>query len=203
MIFKHKFVFILSLVFLPLTLTAQNIQQLHQLYAERKLDVLKAEVAKTGKQYAANPHIVFFKTLFNEDGDAAAKVYEQLVVDAQGTLKNCLITKLSEYYYARGFYIKARNWKSQLVPDQQEVTNTVARNPYKIQVGAFSFQDNAMRVKSFLGSHQIAADVVKRSLGGKDLYCVWIDGGETREETERIAQGIVSKFDLTYRIIQP
>jgi hypothetical protein len=164
---------------------------------------LKTELGKIDVVVSKNPHIIFFNAILLEDGDAAAKIYESMVDKTDGMLKKHLTAKLAEYYYARGFYVKAQSWRSRIRQNEPVEQIPVSVKPYIIQVGAFSFEDNALKLKKLLASHQIDSEIVKRKLSDKDLFCVWINGKTSRDETERIAKDIERQFRLNYRIIQP
>jgi hypothetical protein len=191
------------LFFWPLLLSGQNIQDLYKLYSAKKIDELRIELDKIEVETSQNPHIIFLNTVLIEDGDAAAKIYESMVDKTDGILNRHLIEKLSEYYYARGFYVKAQSWRSRIIQSEKTKEISVSDKPYIIQVGAFGFEDNAIKLQKLLASNQIDSEIVKRKLSEKDLYCVWIEGETSRDETERIAKKIESQLRLNYRIIQP
>ena len=72
-----------------------------------------------------------------------------------------------------------------------------------IQVGAFGVMQNADDLVQFLKKKTVKANVVKRSIGGVELYCVWIPGKDNYDATEDIARDIKRKYQLSYRIIIP
>jgi len=203
MIYRYSSAFIAILILWPLFLSGQNIQRLYELYSAKRIDELKTELGNIDVAASKNPHIIFFNAVFLEDGDAAVKIYESLIDKTDGLLRQHLSEKLAEYYYARGFYVKAESWRSRNKQNEQIKQIPVSTKPYIIQVGAFSFEDNAFKLKKLLASHQIDSEIVKRKLGDKDLFCVWINGKTSRDETERVAKGIEKQFRLNYRIIQP
>ena len=202
---RHNTFIIVLFLFYPFVLTGQNLDYLYSLYQDKKMGELKAELDNIAPDSNTNPDLTFLRTLFIEDGDAAVKIYESLSENTSGILKYFLSQKLAEYYYARGYYIKSEEWRSEMQKPESLLKKPTLwdKNNYKIQVGAFSFKDNASKLHNILGSNNIQSEIIQRKINDKTLFCVWIEGKTTREETEVFAEQIKSRFRLKYQIIQP
>jgi hypothetical protein len=204
--------------YFPQLLVAQDISGLYSLYQNRQFRTLQERVTVLSGQYPENAEVRFFNALFLEDGEEAAQIYEQLYPGASEQLRKELAKKLSEYYYARGFYTRAEefqkikqtefpeNLKSPGEPVPPEHRNTPQTETKKvnfiIQVGAFGQEENARQLKKSLQSHQIVSRIITRLVNGKNLYCVWVNGGNSLDETVRIAVNIKAQFQLEYRILE-
>jgi hypothetical protein len=218
---------ILTLICLFSTLYGQKYQQLFDYYQNKQLDELYSSLEVLEKKDQNHPEIKFFRTTFSDNGDHALKVYQKILEESFSPLKNLVAIKLSEYYYARGFYIKAEDYKklSQVnfpgktgvakksvdnnsekikqtenkKPNQAAPGNDVSK--YVIQVGAFGVPDNANELAEYLRTENFKVNVVDRIINGKTLYCVWIKGKGSYEATETVAKDIGNKYNLSYRIL--
>jgi hypothetical protein len=196
------------------TLSAQQFSHLYELYAEKKLSLLEDEVKKLNNNSDREIDLIFFHALFIEDGDQAIKIYEQLINRAAGLLKKYTAKKISEYYYARGFYVKAAQYENiykkinisnnqTLKKSENGKTDSLPSDNLVIQVGAFGSLENASKLKNMLAAKEIKVRVVKRIVQNKNLYCVWIDGKNNFEETREYAELLKRNFRLTYSILRP
>jgi len=198
--------------------SAQKHQDLFDYYASRQIEKLASRVAQLENSAQTDPEVLFFSTVLNDDGDNAFSVYERLFIESRGNLKNLAAEKLSQYYYARGFYIKSAEYEkyaNTYIPvktteivksgDNTKESKTGQSSPpiYKIQVGAFGVIENANDLVGFLKGKNLEAAVVNRNVGGTILYCVWIDGDPDIKKTEKIAEDIKLKYQLSYRIVKP
>ena len=203
-----KYVFIF-LVLIPVLLAGQDFAQMNQLYQQKKMAELEQLVSKSSDE---KPETLFFKTVFNENGEESVKVYESLFPEVSGELKSLVSGKISEYYYAKGFYVKASEYaryvksstETPVSPEPSKNVVAVEQNKiYHIQVGAFGYRDNANRMKQLLKDKNINSDVKIRQVNGKTLYCVWVHGHKTYRETKMIADDLKNKYKLKYQIINP
>ncbi len=196
-------IFIFMLIIVPSLIYAQSFEQLHQLYQQKKMDELGQLVRNNTSN---SKEIVFFKTLFNESGEESIRIYESLFAGSSGELRSLVAKKISEYYYAKGFYVRAAEYNKYIQATTNPIiTPTVVSStkPYFIQVGAFSFRDNANRMKELLLEKKIESNVMVREINGKSLYCVWVNGSATYNETKIIADELKANYKLNYQIINP
>ena len=71
---------------------------------------------------------------------------------------------------------------------------------YYVQVGAFSLKENAEQRIRFLKIQNISSSVVEREVNNSTLYCVWIPGKESIDETLAFANEIKQKYALDFQI---
>jgi hypothetical protein len=209
---------VLSLILSISIVYAQKHQDLFKYYENRQIDKLEIRIQKLGNTGQNDPEILFFSTVLSDNGDNAFAVYERLFKQSEGPLKNLVAQKLAEYYYARGFYVKSSEFKNianTYIPvktteeiksgDNTRESHNEQRiaSIYKIQVGAFGVRENANDLASFIKGKKLEVSVVTRNVDGKNLYCVWVEGGSNLGSTEKIAEDIKKKYHLSYRIVKP
>ena len=182
-------------------LFSQNPGQLFELYDQHKTEQIRQLLASTpGDQ----PELRFFRYLFIENGDEAVRLYEALYPEASGRTKKMVARKIGEYYYAKGFYVKADEYFSRAdLPVEEQTPAAPAKKLYYIQVGAFGYNDNAVRMKNLLQERGVSATVEQREINGKTLFCVWIAGTEDQDQTRQLAEDLKQKHKLNYQIINP
>jgi len=202
-------------------LTAQDFSELYTLYQQKNFSALQQKTEQLAGQYPDRDEIQYFKALFLENGEEAVKIYEQLYLRAAaaGMLKSELSKKLSQYYYARGLYVRAAEFDkapaaTTPVPSSNvpSLTNNAARpaakpaqtkeTKYIIQVGAFGGEENARQLQQVLQAQKYESQIVERMVNERNLYCVWINGGTSLDETLRLADKIKNRFKLEYRILK-
>ncbi len=200
-------------------LLAQDFSELYALYQQKDFITLQQKTQQIADQYPDKDEVQFFKALFLENGDEAIKIYEQLYPRAVGILKTKLSEKLTQYYYARGLYVRAAEFDKtpaatttsapSSVPIISNTDNAPTAKPidikkgnYIIQVGAFGEEENARQLQNSLHQQKINSQIVKRIVNERNLYCVWVTGGNSLDETLRIADKIKNRFKLEYRILK-
>ena len=212
----HKHAIFLLFLFACLCFRAwsQDISELYSLYDNKDMEQLEQRLATLPKEMDQVPDVVFFRTLFSENGEDAVAVYEKIYHDADGWLKKETAGKLAQYYYALGYYVKAEEYAavSRQTParppeikmkDESPQAATRPEEPkYAIQVGAFSFRDNAQKMLEILNQQRLDASIVERRINGKPLYCVWITGKNDPDATRDYAEELKSKYNIPYRIVQ-
>jgi hypothetical protein len=207
-IISFVFTFYLSCLY------CQDVNELYILYNNRQIQELKKKVDLLEKKYPDNVEILFFKTLFIRNGDEAVQNYQNLLGHAGEKLKVYLVNKISEYYYAKGYYVTASQYQDdKIVTSNQNVQENIEEknkqlkinenSKFKIQLGAFSVKENANQLIENLLHNGIHAVIVERMVHDILLYCVWINGKNSFEETKLFAEMIKKKFQLEYRIIKP
>ena len=164
----------------------------------------------------------FYSALFTTDGEEAKNKFQQVFDESQGQLKKMAAKKIMDYYYAKGYYINAAKYQKYIVDKESEIEdNSISTdNPqntnehkeviadktnqseYYIQVGAFSLEDNADQLKKMLLTQNVNALIVKRDVNSRTLYCVWLPGKESFEQTLLYANSIKDKYELKFRIIK-
>lgn len=184
----------------------QRFSQMYAYYEQQHYSELQVLVDKEKETAKNSFDVQFFKALFIRDGEEAAKVYEHLYKKASGKAAFYAAKKLMNYYYAKGYYIRASEYEKYLVehPIIREELSPSAPNldggKYFIQVGAFSLPENAMQQVGFLAVQNIKSEVVQVSVKGKNLYCVWIPGRVNLDKTLELANQIKKKYALEYQI---
>jgi cell division septation protein DedD len=73
---------------------------------------------------------------------------------------------------------------------------------YIIQVGAFGEEENARQLQKSLQTQKFPVRIIERVVNDRNLYCVWVNGGESLDETIRLADKIKNRFKLEYRILK-
>lgn len=196
-------------------MSAQGFDKLFDLYDQNNIVELQERVTKLTASYPQNNVLRFFSTLFVENGEQALQEYLSLFDKSEGKLKGYVADRLADYYYARGYYVTSQRYAEQAkkmmllglkteakstkpIPEKVETAGQV----YKIQVGAFGFRYNADQLTSMLDTQNIASEIVKRKVNGVELYCVWINGYASHEETKKYAENLKRKYHLHYRIIE-
>ena len=205
---NHKYILYLLILFLtPVLSYGQSFEQLNQLYQKKKMRDLEQLIRNSTSE---TPEIIFFQTVFNENGAKSIRIYESLFPKTGGELKGLIAKKISEYYYALGFYVKASEYAKYATvssPTAFTATETVStvspEKLYFIQVGAFGYRDNANRMKDLLKEKNLESDVKVRQVNGKTLFCVWVPGGKTYRDTKIFADELKQKYKLNYQIINP
>jgi hypothetical protein len=197
------------LILIPVICLGQSFEQMNNLYQQKKMPELQQLVTSSNNE---SNEILFFKTIFNENGEESIRIYETLFPSAKGDFKSLVASKISEYYYAKGFYVKASEYAKYVIPSPEgpassaPKTNVVAvetNKIYYIQVGAFGYRDNANRMKDLLKEKKVNSDVKVRQVNGKTLYCVWVHGDKTYNATQAYAEELKNKYKLNYQIINP
>jgi hypothetical protein len=214
------FCFILCIWLLQGNSHAQGYEDLYLLYSNHRIEQLASRLKEYEKRSPSEPEIQFFKAVLMEDGDAAMAVYQDLFGKSSGRLKSLIAAKISAYYFAQGYYVKADEYnrlaatkfplkaQENLISSDNKEKDSAAKEAsdkpvYIIQVGAFGVEQNADDLSAVLKRRKVNARVVKRLVGDNDLFCVWIDGAEDYAATKQIAEEVREKFKLSYRILKP
>ncbi len=178
------------------------------------MDQLEQRLATLPANAGDIPDILFFKAVFNENGEEARAVYEKLFGQSEGLLRKVTADKPAQYYYARGFYVKAsgfagiaENTPARLAGKMPSAAEPVpvpepVETEYAIQVGAFGYRDNAQKMLDLLGQHRLEARIVEREVNGKPLFCVWIAGRNSEDDTSAYARELNRKYNIPYRIVK-
>ena len=72
---------------------------------------------------------------------------------------------------------------------------------YSIQIGAFSVQDNALKVKDkFKDQHYV--EIRPKTVRGITFYTVWIGRFTERDEAEKYAETYIGPYHIDYKIVR-
>ena len=90
---NHKYILYLLILFLtPVISYGQSFEQLNQLYQKKKMRELEQLIRNSNSE---RPEIIFFKTVFNENGVKSIRIYESLFSKTGGELKGLIAKKIS------------------------------------------------------------------------------------------------------------
>ena len=201
---------IISILFLFILLSgAVGGDALMELYEAHNYEALKK--ALDSYPSSNSYEVMFFRALFNENGEEAKAAYERVFSNTNGKLKRYSAKKLMDYYYANGYYETAKKYQKYLVESESGVTETrkpsnpataAKQEELYIQVGAFGLKENAVQLQGMLKTQNIKANIVEKKINGKTLFLVWIKGKSDFESTLNEANSLREKYDLDYRIIK-
>lgn len=199
------------------TVTAQSFDELITLYKDQKHEQLKKEIDKLPDDpELSKTENAFLKALTTPNAEEAKRIYERLFDAGSPKVRYLAAQKLMQYHYARGYYITSEDYQKYLLRNEKDLqpgddrkllseTYQVENAPgpsFFIQVGAFGYQDNAEQLQSMLETQNIKCSIVPRNIGGTKLFCVWIKGKTSLDETISFANDIKERYDLNYRIIK-
>ena len=200
-----------TIIFIANISSAQSLiyKELFKLYEAHDYSSLKKEINKHDVKTRESKEIKFLNTIFLDNGEEAIAIYLDLFQDSYGELKSIIAKKLSDYYYAKGYYITASKYQKYLVENTSTIKKIPKQNEeqidekkYIIQLGAFGLKDNAYQLQEMLQTQNIYTRIEDRNINGKLLHCVWLDGKKGFSETLQFAEKIKEKYHLQYRILQ-
>jgi len=181
--------------------------QWFKLMKQHRFSELQKQLKQSAPADSEIPEYRFCKALFLKDGEQARAIYENLYKTTQGRVRFYAARKLMDYYYAKGYYVNAADYQKYIVEHRpKEVApgrlKAAPQTEYFIQVGAFSLRDNALQRKEFLAVQNIQSTVIERKVNGKTLFCVWIPGQNSVDETLTLANRIKQKYALNFQIMK-
>jgi hypothetical protein len=184
-------------------------KKLFALFEDEKLLELKSEINKLSKNLTKTPEIEFFNTVFIENGETALQIYLDLFKNSYGEFKVVISKKLSDYYYAKGYYLTSSKYQKYMVENtitktkiKNNVSSHAEQKNYIIQLGAFGLKDNAIQLLEMLQTQNLHTRIETRNINGKTLHCVWLEGNKEFSDTLEFAEKIKEKYHLQYRILQ-
>lgn len=216
---RTAFIPIILLTSMLITAAQVPVSALFTYYDEQNYAEIEKQLQTIGASDPPSIEIAFFRALFLESGEEAKEQFQHVFENSKGKVKSLAAKKLMDYYYARGLYTTAAGYHEFLTvkePDAKSPTVstpperreqpapksvTVSEN-YFVQVGAFSLPENADQLQKMLATQNIESKIVERMVENKKLYCVWLNGAESFEETLKYANTIKEKYDLRFRIIK-
>ncbi len=196
-------------------LSAQN-RTLLESYLNKDFNYLAGVVNQAGNYTSEEEHS-FYRALFERDGEKAVIVYKTLFHESEKRyLKYLAADRLQDYYYARGYYTTAAEYKqyvadhirdieipsteTTVLPEKETLDEDHER--YYIQVGAFGIEDNARQMVEMLQTQNYTARIKIRHVSQKKLFCVWVEGDLDFRSTLKLADQLKQKYHLKYKLIK-
>jgi len=212
---------VILVLFSSIILAQSQFDAMYKNYEQHNFEMVKQDLSIMDQKYQSEPEYQFFRAVFLKNGEEAKNNFQMVFEKSGAKLKKLAAKKLMDYYYAKGYYVNASKFqeylidegteitsagaaevKQQEVPEKKPVPQTVESEKYFIQVGAFSLEENASQLVKMLATQNIKAQIVKRKIDKRDLFCVWLEGREDFKETYDYANIIKEKYDLKFRIIK-
>lgn len=199
---KHRFVqyLILSVIFIISALSAQPEHWL-RLYGENNIVELKRllnENKITDPDWAA-----FVKILFEEEVENALPQFVDLYRRSRDEkLRKIILDRISQYYYARGFYTTANRILKDADFRNQILSTKVSQKYYGVQLGAFSSYNNALKSKKKYLSKIKNVSIITKQRDNRKLYVVVAGKLGTKEEAVKLKTRIRNEFGQKGIIIQ-
>ena len=191
---KHRFVqyLILFLLLSSSVLSAQS-ELWFRLYTENKIGELKKLL---NEHKIANPDWAnFVEILFEEEVENALPRYVDLYRNADDKkLKKIILDRISQYYYARGFY----NTAHRIIEDEdfrnQIFSSKAQKKHYGVQLGAFSSYENALKNKKKYLSKLKYVSIITKQKNNRKLYIVVAGKFGTKEEAIKLKTRIRNEY---------
>lgn len=168
---------------------AQSSRELSELYENQQF--LKLRQYYEGNQIHDSNWKRFIEALSEDDADSAMVTFAEVYRTTQDRLlKKHVGERISDYYYAKGYYrtaerlLRDKEFLEQTVSAQpeQETSNTIG---YGIQVGAFGNYENALALKNKMLKKNRNVTIVNKNAEGGNLFLVVIGKFSEREVAER------------------
>lgn len=145
----------------------------------------------------------FLNILNVENTDKSISAYVKLYDHSEDDyLRKCILDRISQYYYAKGFYETA----SRILEDRQFRHRMFSLKKKKIQfgvqLGAFSSYKNALKSKNRFSSHLEEVSIVTKNRNGSKLYVVIAGKLETKKDAVSMKKRILQRFDHKGIVIQ-
>jgi hypothetical protein len=199
---KPEFIRKLILIFLISIgpLQAQG-ERIYNLYTSNKF--AEIEMMLVEGQIVEQDWKNFCEILFIEDLDIALIEYISLYNRSTNTqLKNVVVDRISQYYYAKGLYDSAER----ILHDEEFRRTLFSMNIEKIsfgvQLGAFSTQENAARGKDKYSGKIDDIKIIKKSSGGKILFVVVAGQFDNKQKANEYLQRIKDDYGIKGLVIQ-
>jgi hypothetical protein len=199
---KYRLFFFFNLIVLfliilfSIQLFGQSNSELTDLYESNQLVKLK--------QYSDNNQIndphwrVFVKTLFEQNADSALSIFAAIYrLTPDKVLQRFIIERISDYYYARGYYktaerlLKDKKFFNETIPTQHKLKAETKK--YGIQIGAFSNHKNALNLKNKVLKTVTNVAIINKDNNGTNLYVVVVGKFSERETAVKELQVLQEK----------
>jgi hypothetical protein len=198
---KYRYLPCLIFCLLIQTIAYSQTQKWYNAYLSNDITALQTDLEKNS---LTDPDWKqFVQAIFIEDVEEALPQFIVLYQRTADTkLKKIILDRISQYYYAKGFYETANriltdeNFRTQIFSVREEQIY------FGVQLGAFSSFDNAEKAKKkYSGSIKDIYIITKES-SGKKLYAVIAGKFKNREDAEKLEKEIQEKFTKKGMITQ-
>ncbi len=199
---KHRFIqyLIVALFFLVQVLHAQS-EHWYRLYVDQEILQLKQLLDKN--EISDAQWRQFVEVLFQEEMEDVLPAYMRIYENTTDPLlKKAVLDRISQYYYARGFYDTA----NRILDDDQFRNQLFYINKEKIhfgvQLGAFSTYQNALNAKNKFERQLSQVQILTKQKNGKKLYIVISGSYSDKQSADRYRQKLKRDLGIKGIIVQ-
>lgn len=150
MFFRNVFYRIVWIILLLSSLHAQDWKMYFKQYMDGNIDSLQFD--KITVRDENDPYYLTIKAAFTKEASVAKTLYEKALQNSSDEkLSEFIIDKIYDYYYARGLYLTAQNFKKRwerILKNSKYNENINSKKEGKgvyLQFGVFSRKENAMK----------------------------------------------------------
>lgn len=145
----------------------------------------------------------FLQAIFSEDLDKAFPIFISTYKSTSDeNLKKVILDRISQYYYAKGFYETASRVLNDEAFRSQIFSVQESKIYFGVQLGAFSSQVNANKGKQKYSNQLKEIYVVPKEANGKKLYAVIAGKFDTRKEAEQLQKFIQKNLGKKGMVVQ-
>lgn len=190
---KYRFIQYLSILLIFLSgLAVAQPNRWFRMYSENKIGEL-AQLKRAGK-ISQPDWAQFIDALYVEETDSALKVYIKIyTATSDENLKKITLDRISQFYYAKGFYESA----NRILEDEQFRRQVFAirekANFFGVQLGAFSSYGNALQAKKKFQKKISNVFILSKTNRGKTLYVVVAGKVTSRAAALKLRKEILSR----------
>ncbi|MEJ2635986.1 MAG: SPOR domain-containing protein [Calditrichia bacterium] len=200
---KHRFFQNIIIIFFFLGISvpfAQN-DNLYKLYADN--DIVELENIYSAGTISDPLWAKFIGNMFEENMENALPVYMQIYEQTSDEqLKKVTLDRISQYYYAKGFYETA----NRILNDKQfrQKIFSIKKESIKfgVQLGAYSTYQNALDARKKFENINNEIFIISKNSNGRNLYRIVAGKFETQLEAERLKNEMRQKFGYRGIILQ-
>jgi len=194
-----------SLFVLSPSLFGQTVPDLERLYENEQFMTLKNY--RDENRISDPQWQMFIDALYMEDADSALEMFAAIYYNNQNkTLKKYIIQRVSDYYYARGYYktadrlLKDKKYFNKIISQPQQ--SETSEENFGIQIGAFSNYANANSMKNRWMKKIKNLTIVNKQASGEDLYVVIAGKHSTREAAEKELQALKQNHNINGFVVE-
>jgi hypothetical protein len=195
---------VLLWVLIAAPLYGQNYTNLWQQYLKSDYAAISRQAETIRSSQSTTALALFFRGLTEPNGEKAVAFYEQSLDKAKdGRLRFQAAKKIYEYYYARGYYLTADDYKKRMGLDKEIVqTNSPEKSfetppiRFVVQVGAFSSRKNAEKMINRFTGLEATIMIKKKEIGDQQLHLVWIGPFTEKGSAENLQEQIAAKYRI-------
>jgi len=193
------------------------------LIEQGNVDEVRAELPALITRYQNNPGVIYLQALLAENASDAVKLY-QSIVENFGTSEwaDGALYRLYQFYYSVGLYrtanqkldelrkrfphsIHLRGLPTSPTASKDEpisaVADTSTAEGFAVQVGAFSTNENANRLRDFFAGKGYPVRILSVVIGGKSYFLVWVGHAKTREEALALSSTIRKQYNIETMVV--